>query len=240
MFPLDQSEGYQLIFKKLENYLAKITGMAGVSLQPNSGAQGEYTGLLIIRAYHKEKKQSNRNIALIPSSAHGTNPSSAMMAGMEVVVVKCDDEGNIEIKDLELKIESNKNNLSCIMITYPSTHGIFEENIQKVTSLVHNAGGLVYLDGANMNAQVGITCPALVGADVCHINLHKTFSIPHGGGGPGMGPVCVNEKLLPFLPTHPLVNLNKNELAISPVSATPWGSSSILIISYAYIRMLRI
>ncbi len=235
--PLEQTQGYQKIFTTLEANLAKITGMKAVSLQPNSGAQGEYTGLLVIRAYHRENKQEGRTIALIPTSAHGTNPSSAAMAGMDVVLVQCDSEGNVDLKDLKEKVKSHKEKLSCIMITYPSTHGIFEENIQSICDIVHEHGGLVYLDGANMNAQVGLCTPAKIGADVCHLNLHKTFSIPHGGGGPGMGPICVNEKLAPFLPTHPLVKVG-GEKGIQAVSATPWGSASILLISYGYIRLL--
>ncbi|MFN8575437.1 MAG: aminomethyl-transferring glycine dehydrogenase [Candidatus Sericytochromatia bacterium] len=236
--PLEQVEGYLEIFKELESYLSEITGFSGVSLQPNSGAQGEYAGLMVIREYFLNKKQENRNIALIPSSAHGTNPASAVMAGMKVVVVNCDSEGNIQIEDLKSKAEANKDNLSCLMVTYPSTHGVFEKGIKEICQIIHDNGGLVYMDGANMNAQVGLTSPANIGADVCHLNLHKTFSIPHGGGGPGMGPICVTETLKPFLPKHSLVKNTESEKGINSVSAAPWGSASILLISYAYIKLL--
>lgn len=234
--PATQTKGYQLIIKKLEDYLSKITGFTACSLQPNSGAQGEYAGLLCIRAYHADRKESHRNVVLIPISAHGTNPASAVMAGMKVVVVKSDEEGHIDVKDLKLKAEEHKNDLAGLMVTYPSTHGVFEESIKKICKIVHDNGGLVYMDGANMNAQVGLTSPGNIGADVCHLNLHKTFAIPHGGGGPGIGPICVNDKLKPYLPGHnQLNNPDKNILA---VSAAPYGSASILLISYAYIRML--
>ncbi len=234
--PLDQTEGYQQIFTELEKYLSEITGFAGCTLQPNSGAQGEYAGLMLIRAYHESRKETNRNIVIIPSSAHGTNPASAIIAGMKVVVTSCDDKGNISLADLKEKIDLHKENLAGIMITYPSTHGVFEEDVIEICDLVHESGGLVYMDGANMNAQVGLTSPGAIHADCCHLNLHKTFAIPHGGGGPGMGPVCVNEKLLPFLPGHSTVENSKQ--AILPVSAAAWGSASILLISYGYIRML--
>ena len=233
--PLDQTEGYQHIIHQLEKYLCEITGFAAMSLQPNSGAQGEYAGLMVIRAYHKSRGDNNRNVALIPSSAHGTNPASAVMAGMKVVVVKCDDHGNIDLVDLRQKAELNKADLSCLMVTYPSTHGVFEEGIKEITKIVHENGGQVYMDGANMTAQVGLTNPSTIGADVCHLNLHKTFAIPHGGGGPGMGPIGVAEHLIPFLPSHPLIKMGGSTPA---VSAAPWGSASILLISYAYIKML--
>ncbi len=235
--PEDQTQGYQEIFRELENYLSEITGLAACSLQPNSGAQGEYTGLMVIRAYHEAKGENHRHVALIPSSAHGTNPASAAMAGMEIVVVACDERGNVDIKDLKAKAEQHKDQLSCLMITYPSTHGVFETGIKEICQITHDNGGLVYMDGANMNAQAGLTSPGLVGADVCHLNLHKTFAIPHGGGGPGVGPICVNEKLAPFLPGHVMVKTG-GEQGISAVSAAPWGSANILLISYGYIRML--
>ncbi len=235
--PIDQAAGYQQVFEELEAWLSDITGFAACSLQPNSGAQGEYSGLMTIRAYHEANGETHRNVALIPESAHGTNPASAVMAGMKVVVVKCDDRGDFDLEDLRAKAQQNQENLSCLMVTYPSTHGVFESAIREVCQIVHDNGGLVYMDGANMNAQVGLTSPGLIEADVCHLNLHKTFAIPHGGGGPGMGPICVNEKLKPFLPKHPLVATG-GEQGISAVSAAPWGSASILLISYAYIRML--
>ncbi len=235
--PLDQMRGYQKIFSELEAYLSEITGFAACSLQPNSGAQGEYTGLLAIRAYHEANGQGHRNIALIPSSAHGTNPASAVMAGLEVVVVECDEHGNIDVADLKAKAEKYKEHLAALMVTYPSTHGVFETAIKEVCDIIHQNGGKVYMDGANMNAQVGLTSPGIIGADVCHLNLHKTFAIPHGGGGPGMGPICVNESLKPFLPKHPLVETG-GEKGIYAVSAAPWGSASILLISYAYIKLL--
>ena len=236
--PLEQAKGYARVFKELQNFLAEITGMTNVSLQPNSGAQGEYAGLLSIKAYHKDKKQEARNIVLVPTSAHGTNPSSASMAGMEVVFIGCDKDGSILMEDLRNKCENLSDRIACIMVTYPSTHGVFEEGIQSLCELIHNIGALVYLDGANMNAQVGLCRPGDIGADICHLNLHKTFSIPHGGGGPGMGPICVNEKLAPYLPKHGLVSGVGGSKGISPVAAAPWGSASILLISYAYIRML--
>ena len=235
--PTEQTTGFQQVFNDLEKWLAEITGFEAVSLQPNSGAQGEYAGLVVIKAYHEDRNDFNRNIALIPASAHGTNPASAVMAGMQVVVVKCDEKGNIDLVDLQQKAEFHKDNLSCLMVTYPSTHGVFEETIKDVTSIIHKNGGLVYMDGANMNAQVGLTNPATIGADVCHLNLHKTFAIPHGGGGPGMGPICVNHKLAPFLPSHPLTKVGGIK-GVEPVSAAPWGSALILLISYGYIKML--
>ena len=235
--PVNQVEGYAQIFQELETYLAEITGFTACSLQPNSGAQGEYAGLLTIRAYHEARQEAHRHIALIPSSAHGTNPASAVMAGMQVVVVKCDDLGNIDVADLKEKAATHRDNLSCLMVTYPSTHGVFETAIQEICATIHQNGGLVYMDGANMNAQVGLTSPGHIGADVCHLNLHKTFAIPHGGGGPGMGPICVNDKLKPFLPSHPLTKTGGSQ-GIKAVSAAPWGSASILLISYAYIRLL--
>ncbi len=235
--PIEQSKGYQQIFEELENYLAEITGFDACSLQPNSGAQGEYAGLMVIREYHKSRGDAHRNIAIIPSSAHGTNPASAIMAGMKVVVVKCDDLGNIDLQDLKEKAELHKESLAALMVTYPSTHGVFEEDIREICRVIHDFGGKVYMDGANMNAQVGLTSPGLIGADVCHLNLHKTFAIPHGGGGPGMGPICVNESLAPFLPGH-FVTKGDDSSAINSVSAAPYGSASILLISYAYIRLL--
>lgn len=235
--PVDQTEGYQQIFRELEAYLAEITGFEACSLQPNSGAQGEYAGLLTIRAYHEDRNEGHRNVALIPSSAHGTNPASAVMCGMEVVVVACDERGNVDLDDLKAKAEQYRERLAALMITYPSTHGVFETAIKDICDLIHHHGGLVYMDGANMNAQVGLTSPGIIGADVCHLNLHKTFAIPHGGGGPGMGPICVNKKLAPYLPGHPLVATG-GEKAIHAVSSAPWGSASILLISYGYIRML--
>lgn len=235
--PVDQAQGYTQIFDELSKYLCEATGFTACSLQPNSGAQGEYAGLMTIAAYHKHRGDNERNIALIPESAHGTNPASAVMAGMKVVVVKCDEEGNIDVADLISKAEEYKANLSALMITYPSTHGVFETEVQKICSTIHECGGLVYMDGANMNAQVGLTSPGMIGADVCHLNLHKTFAIPHGGGGPGMGPICVNDKLAPFLPSHKIIPTG-GEHPISAISAAPWGSASILLISYGYIRML--
>jgi glycine dehydrogenase len=208
-----------------------------MSFQPNSGAQGEYAGLMVIRAYHIANGNPNRNVALIPSSAHGTNPASAAMAGMTIVVTKCDEKGNIDLVDLKEKAEKHKDNLSCLMVTYPSTHGVYEESITDITKLIHENGGLVYMDGANMNAQVGLTSPGNIGADVCHLNLHKTFAIPHGGGGPGMGPIGVVEKLVPFLPSHTVVNTSGDK-GITAVSAAPYGSALILLISYGYIKML--
>lgn len=236
--PADQTKGYHQMISELESYLCEVTGFTGCSLQPNSGAQGEFAGLLTIRAYHESRNDHHRMIALIPSSAHGTNPASAVIAGYEVLVTPCDEHGNIIVSELKAKAEQHKDNLACLMVTYPSTHGVFETSIQEICKIIHDNGGLVYMDGANMNAQVGLTSPATIGADVCHLNLHKTFAIPHGGGGPGMGPICVNDKLKPFLPSHPFYAVNQNEKAVAPVSAAPFGSASILLISYAYIRML--
>ncbi len=234
--PKHQWRGYQQIVSELEKWLSNITGFTATSLQPNSGAQGEYAGLLTIRAYHAHKDDAHRNIILIPISAHGTNPASAVMAGFKVVVTKCDEAGNIDVEDLRLNAEKYKDQLAGLMVTYPSTHGVFEESIKEICQLIHDHGGLVYMDGANMNAQVGLTSPGHIGADVCHLNLHKTFAIPHGGGGPGMGPICVNDKLAPYLPGH--ISLDNNPAAIHAVSAAPYGSASILLISYAYIKML--
>ena len=235
--PVEQAQGYAQIITEFEGYLKEITGFAGISLQPNSGAQGEYAGLMVIRKYQEDKGESHRNIVLIPQSAHGTNPASAVMAGLKVVVVKCDENGNIDISDLREKAEANRDQLSCLMVTYPSTHGVYEEGIKEITSIIHANGGQVYMDGANMNAQVGLTCPALIGADVCHLNLHKTFAIPHGGGGPGMGPIGVAQHLIPYLPSHPLVKTGGAK-GVHAVSAAPWGSALIILISYGYIKML--
>ncbi len=235
--PLNQAEGYLQLFKELEEDLKKITGFDAVSLQPNSGAQGEYTGLMIIRAYHHSRGEAQRNIVLIPSSAHGTNPASAVMAGNKVVVVNCGEKGNIDLNELRQKATQYRDNLAALMVTYPSTHGVFEESIIEICDIIHQNGGLVYMDGANLNAQVGLTNPAIIGADVCHLNLHKTFAIPHGGGGPGAGPIAVKKFLEPFLPGHPLVKVG-GEKAITAVASAPWGSASILTISYAYIKMM--
>jgi len=235
--PANQVEGYHEVFNELAKYLNEITGFAATSFQPNSGAQGEYTGLLTIRAYHEAMGNSHRNIALIPQSAHGTNPASAVMAGMKVVVTKCDEDGNIDLDDLRAKADEHKDNLAALMVTYPSTHGVFEVEIKEICKIIHDNGGKVYMDGANMNAQVGLTSPGIIGADVCHLNLHKTFAIPHGGGGPGMGPICVNESLAPFLPGHVYAKTGGDN-SIHAVSSAPWGSASILLISYGYIRML--
>lgn len=235
--PLEQTKGYQKLFINLEKDLCEITGFEAVSLQPNSGAQGEFTGLMVIREYLKSIGQSHRNVVVIPSSAHGTNPASAVMAGMKVVVVNCDSYGNVDYEDLKKKVDANKENLAALMITYPSTHGVFEENILDITSLIHENGGQVYMDGANMNAQVGLTSPKMIGADVCHLNLHKTFCIPHGGGGPGVGPIGVAEHLVKFLPGHSVININQSN-SIHAVTAAPWGSAGILMISYAYIKMM--
>lgn len=235
--PADQWLGYKQIVTELENWLSEITGFTATSLQPNSGAQGEYTGLLAIRAYHEARNEANRNVILIPISAHGTNPASAVMAGFKVVVTKCDDAGNIDVADLRMNAEKYAASLAGLMVTYPSTHGVFEESIKEICQLIHDNGGLVYMDGANMNAQVGLTSPGSIGADVCHLNLHKTFAIPHGGGGPGMGPICVNEKLAPYLPTH-VNHATGGDKPIHAVSAAPFGSASILLISYAYIKLL--
>ena len=239
--PLDQTVGYQKMFDNLSKWLCDITGFHSCSLQPNAGSQGEYAGLLTIRAFHRKNGQEQRNVCLIPQSAHGTNPASATMCGMKVVVVKCDNDGNIDMVDLRAKAEQHQEHLSALMVTYPSTHGVFEEGIREICKLVHDHGGQVYMDGANMNAQVGLMGPGELGADVCHLNLHKTFCIPHGGGGPGMGPICVAKHLAPFLSSHPLVPCQPtgdDSLAIGPVSAAPWGSASILTISYAYIAMM--
>lgn len=235
--PDDQVLGYQEMFKDFEKDLALITGFSAVSLQPNSGAQGEYAGLSVIKAYLEDKGEHQRNIAIIPSSAHGTNPASAVMAGMKVVVVNCDENGNIDVNDLKTKADQHKNNLAALMVTYPSTHGVFEESIKEICDIIHKNGGQVYMDGANMNAQVGLTSPAEIGADVCHLNLHKTFSIPHGGGGPGVGPIAVAEHLKDFLPGHSLTDRN-NKKAISAVSSAQFGSASVIIISYAYVKMM--
>ena len=235
--PINQAEGYQEVLKKLEDQLTEITGFAATSLQPNSGAQGEFAGLMVIRAYHESRGDSNRNICLIPSSAHGTNPASAVMAGMKVVVTKANDKGNIDVEDLREKAEKHKDNLAALMVTYPSTHGVYESAIKEITSIIHNNGGQVYMDGANMNAQVGLTSPGNIGADVCHLNLHKTFAIPHGGGGPGVGPICVASQLAPFLPGNPVIK-SGGEQAITAISAAPFGSSLACLISYAYITML--
>jgi len=237
--PLDQAQGYAELFRELEKDLAEITGFKAVSFQPNSGAQGEYTGLMVIRAYLKDKGEAYRNVVVIPSSAHGTNPASAVMAGMKVVVVNCDDNGNVDLSDLRKKVEENKDNLAALLITYPSTHGVYEEKIREICSLIHENGGQVYMDGANMNAQVGLTNPAAIGADICHLNLHKTFCIPHGGGGPGMGPIAAARHLVPYLPNHTVVNLG-HEKGITAVASAPWGSADILVISYAYIKMMGI
>ncbi|MEZ4646408.1 MAG: aminomethyl-transferring glycine dehydrogenase [Chloroflexota bacterium] len=236
--PREQAAGYTELTERLEKWLAEITGFTAVSLQPNSGAQGEYTGMLVIRAYHKARGEGHRTVCLIPSSAHGTNPASAALAGMDVVVVACDDHGNVDVADLRVKAEKYSDKLAAIMITYPSTHGVFEEAVQEICQIVHEHGGQVYMDGANMNAQVGMTSPGMIGADVCHLNLHKTFAIPHGGGGPGVGPIGVAAHLAPFLPGHPVVAGVGGEQAIGPVSSAPWGSASVLPISYAYIAMM--
>jgi glycine dehydrogenase len=235
--PPDQAAGYARIFRELEAALCEITGFAAVSLQPNSGAQGELTGLLVIRAYHESRGEGARNVVLIPASAHGTNPASGVMAGMKVVVVATAPDGSVDVDDLRKKAGQHASALAALMITYPSTHGVFEDRIREICGIVHEHGGQVYMDGANMNAQVGLTSPAVIGADVCHLNLHKTFAIPHGGGGPGMGPIGVAAHLAPFLPGHPLVPTG-GERAISAVAAAPWGSPSILLISYGYIAML--
>ena len=235
--PVEQAEGYQIMLKKLENQLNVITGFQGTTLQPNSGAQGEYAGLMAIRAYHQSRGDNHRNVCLIPASAHGTNPASAAMAGMEIIVTKTMDNGNIDVEDLRAKAIQHKDNLSALMVTYPSTHGVFESAIIEITNIIHENGGLVYMDGANMNAQVGLTNPATIGADVCHLNLHKTFAIPHGGGGPGVGPICVNEKLVPFLPTNPIIPTGGSQ-AITAISSAPYGSALVCLISYGYIVMM--
>ena len=235
--PVEQAQGYQTMLKKLEEQLNVITGFAGTTLQPNSGAQGEYAGLMVIRAYHQSRGDHHRDIALIPASAHGTNPATATMAGMKVVVTKTSENGNIDVDDLRAKAEQYKDNLACLMVTYPSTHGVYEASIKEITKIIHDNGGQVYMDGANMNAQVGLTNPATIGADVCHLNLHKTFAIPHGGGGPGVGPICVAAHLVPFLPTNPVVATGGNT-PITAISAAPWGSALVCLISYGYITML--
>lgn len=235
--PVEQAAGYHEVLRSLERDLAEVTGFAATSLQPNSGAQGEYAGLLVIRAYHRSRGDHHRVTALIPSSAHGTNPASAVMAGMDVVVVGCDEQGNVDLVDLRNKAEQHKVTLAAMMVTYPSTHGVFESGIKEATSIIHEFGGQVYMDGANMNAQVGLTSPGMIGADVCHLNLHKTFAIPHGGGGPGVGPICVASHLAPFLMGHPIVECGGTH-AIGPVSAAPYGSALVTLISYGYIKML--
>ncbi|RRO16813.1 aminomethyl-transferring glycine dehydrogenase [Flavobacteriaceae bacterium 14752] len=235
--PVEQAQGYHEMLKQLEQYLTEITGFSATSLQPNSGAQGEYAGLMVIRAYHQSRGESHRHICLVPSSAHGTNPASAVMAGMKVVVVKSTEKGNIDVEDLKAKAEKYSKDLAALMVTYPSTHGVFESSIKEITDCIHQHGGQVYMDGANMNAQVGLTSPGAIGADVCHLNLHKTFAIPHGGGGPGVGPICVAKQLVPFLPSNPLIETGGDK-SISAISAAPWGSALVCIISYAYIRML--
>jgi glycine dehydrogenase len=235
--PIEQMSGYTEMLTSLEKFLCDVTGFTACSLQPNSGAQGEYAGLLVINAYHQAMGNKHRKIALIPTSAHGTNPASAAMCGMQIVAIKCDDKGNIDVADLKEKALQHADNLGCLMVTYPSTHGVFEESIVEICQTIHDFGGLVYMDGANMNAQVGLTSPATIGADVNHINLHKTFAIPHGGGGPGMGPICVNDKLAPYLPKH-IYQTTGGADGITAVSSAPFGSASILLISYAYIKML--
>ena len=235
--PAERAQGYRQIFEELERALCKVTGLDAVSLQPNSGAQGEFAGLMTIRAFHHDRGQPERDVVLIPASAHGTNPASATMAGLKVVVVACDNNGYIILDDLRAKAEQYKRTLSSLMVTYPSTYGVFEEDIKEICRVVHDHGGQVYMDGANMNAQVGLTSPAAIGADVCHLNLHKTFAIPHGGGGPGMGPIVVAKHLAPYLPGHPVTKVGGSK-AIPAIAAAPWGSASILLISYGYIRML--
>ena len=235
--PVDQAKGYHEVINRLEEYLSEITGFASTSLQPNSGAQGEYSGLMVIKSYLDKKGDSHRNICLIPSSAHGTNPASAIMAGLKVVVINTDERGNIDLEDLKSKVKEHKDNLAALMITYPSTHGVFESEIQSINDLIHQNGGQVYMDGANMNAQVGLTSPKIIGADVCHLNLHKTFSIPHGGGGPGVGPICVAEHLKEFLPSNPLIKTGGDD-SLEAISSAPWGSALVCLISYGYIRML--
>ena len=235
--PVDQAEGYRQVFDELSAALCAITGFTGVSLQPNSGAQGEFAGLLVIRAYHRSRGDDRRTVVLIPASAHGTNPASGVLAGFRVVVVANAPDGGVDLADLQRKADEHADTLACLMITYPSTHGVYEAAIRDICAIVHEHGGQVYMDGANMNAQVGLTSPARIGADVCHLNLHKTFAIPHGGGGPGMGPIAVAPHLVPFLPGHPLANVGGAQ-AIAPVSAAPWGSASILLISHAYVCLL--
>ena len=236
--PVEQMDGYRELFTDLKNWLRSITGFSGVSLQPNAGAQGEFAGLMVIRKFHEKNDETNRNVCLIPSSAHGTNPASAQMVGMKVVVVKCDQHGNVDFEDLKKKAEEHSNNLAALMVTYPSTHGVFEEKITDICELIHNHGGQVYMDGANLNALVGIAKPGKFGPDVCHINLHKTFCIPHGGGGPGMGPIACKKHLEVFLPKHSVIKDCGPATGIGAVSAAPWGSSSILSISWMYIKMM--
>ena len=235
--PADQAAGYAEVIAGLEAVLRDVTGFAAVSLQPNSGAQGEFAGLMVIRAWHRDRGDLRRDVVLIPSSAHGTNPASAVMAGMKVVVVGCDAQGNIDVADLRAKAAQHADTLAALMINYPSTHGVFEDAVQEICRIVHEHGGQVYMDGANLNAQLGLTSPAAIGADVCHLNLHKTFAIPHGGGGPGMGPIAVARHLAPFLPGHVHVRTG-GDRAIHAVAGAPWGSASILLISYAYVRLL--
>jgi len=235
--PVEQAQGYAAIFAEMENMLREITGLKGISLQPNAGSQGEYAGLLIVRKYHQTRGEAQRNVCLIPASAHGTNPASAAMAGLDVVVVACDADGNIDLADLRAKADAHRERLAALMVTYPSTHGVFEEAIGEICAVVHQAGGQVYMDGANMNALVGLCRPEEIGIDVCHLNLHKTFCIPHGGGGPGMGPIAVAEHLMEFLPSHPLVHTGGAK-SIGPIAAAPWGSASILLISWAYLRLM--
>jgi glycine dehydrogenase len=234
--PKNQARGYHEMMEELRRDLAEITGMADVSLMPNSGAAGEYAGLMVIRKYHLSRGENQRDVVLIPSSAHGTNPASAISAGMKVVVVACDENGNISLADVRKKAEEHKDNLSAFMVTYPSTHGVFESAIIEMCDVIHQFGGQVYMDGANMNAQVGLTNPKIIGADVCHLNLHKTFAIPHGGGGPGVGPICVASHLIEFLPSHSI--MNNGHIGINAVSAAPWGSASVLPITYGYIKMM--
>ena len=235
--PVDQVKGYQAMLKELEDWLSEITGFHGTSLQPNSGAQGEYAGLMVIKAYHEDRGDFDRNVVLIPSSAHGTNPASAVMAGAKVVIVGSDEKGNIDVDDLRARAEEYKDTLMALMITYPSTHGVYEESVKEICQIIHDNGGQVYMDGANMNAQVGLTSPGEIGADVCHLNLHKTFAIPHGGGGPGIGPICVVEHLTPFLPGNPVIKTGGDK-AITGISSAPWGSAGVTVISYAYIAMM--
>ncbi len=236
--PLDQARGYLSLFRDLEAWLCEITGYDAVSLQPNAGSQGEYAGLLAVRVYHRSRGDDDRTVCLIPSSAHGTNPASAVMAGFDVVVVACDDHGNVDLDDLRVKIETHGPRLGALMITYPSTHGVFEDAITTICDLVHDAGGQVYLDGANLNAMVGLARPGKFGADVSHLNLHKTFCIPHGGGGPGVGPIGVRAHLAPFLPNHPLVPAAGPETGVGPIAGAPWGSALILTIPWAYMRAM--
>ena len=235
--PPEQTRGWQMLFQELQAWLAEITGFAAVSLQPNAGSQGEYAGLLVVRAYHRSRKESHRNVCLIPASAHGTNPASAVMAGLTVVPVACDVQGNISVADLKLKAEKHQADLAALMVTYPSTHGVFEATIREICEIVHAHGGQVYMDGANMNAQVGLCRPGDIGADVCHLNLHKTFCIPHGGGGPGMGPIAVAKHLARFLPGHPVLDPG-GKLNSGAVAAAPWGSAGILPISWVYIAAM--